>query len=106
MPIFSSRQPTARKKSYFKKNYLTANICQNYLTSYIILKLLLSNFICRIAIQNSSIIQKVLFSQTNFFHENGNFFRAEVGKKVKNTNKKFIFIPNHHFWMSEGSLFR
>jgi hypothetical protein len=29
----------------------------------------------------------------NFFHENGNFFRA----------KKIIFIPNHHFWMSEGS---
>jgi hypothetical protein len=36
----------------------------------------------------------------NFVHENGNFFRAEVGKKVKN----FILIPNHHFWMSEGSL--
>jgi hypothetical protein len=28
--------------------------------------------------------------------------RVEVGKKVK--NKNFIFIPNHHFWMSEGSL--
>jgi hypothetical protein len=37
----------------------------------------------------------------NFFLEDGNFWRAEVGKKVK--NKKFIFIPNHHFWMSEGS---
>jgi hypothetical protein len=34
------------------------------------------------------------------FHENSNFFKAEVGKKVKNQN----FIPNHHFWMSEGSL--
>jgi hypothetical protein len=28
-----------------------------------------------------------------FFHENGNFFRVEVGKIL-------IFIPNHHFWMS------
>jgi hypothetical protein len=31
-------------------------------------------------------------------HKNGNFFRAEVGKKVK----ILIFIPNHHFWMSGG----
>jgi hypothetical protein len=32
------------------------------------------------------------------------FWGAEVGKKVKNKIIKFIFIPNHHFWMSEGSL--
>jgi hypothetical protein len=61
-PIFLSRQPAACKKAIFQKNYLTANICQNYLTIYIILKLLTSSFICRIAIQNPSIIQKVLFS--------------------------------------------
>jgi hypothetical protein len=56
-----------------RKNYLTANICQNYLTLdiilklYIILKLLPSSFICRIAIQNPSIIQKVLFSPKILF---------------------------------------
>jgi hypothetical protein len=36
------------------------------------------------------------------FHENGNFFRAEVGGRKK--GKKLIFIPNDHFWMSKGSL--
>jgi hypothetical protein len=36
----------------------------------------------------------IKIKKTTIFHENGNFFRAEVGKKVK----------NHHIWMSEGSL--
>jgi hypothetical protein len=58
--IFSSRQPAACKKRYFPKNYLTANICQNYLTLYNILKRLPSSFICGIAIQNPSIIKKVV----------------------------------------------
>jgi hypothetical protein len=29
--------------------------------------------------------------KNNFFHENGNFFRAEVGKKVKNKKIKSDF---------------
>jgi hypothetical protein len=36
-----------------------------------------------------------------FFHGNGNFFYGGGRKKGK---QKIIFIPNHHFWMSEGSL--
>jgi hypothetical protein len=35
-----------------------------------------------------------------FVHENGNFFRVVRGKRKK---IKFYLIPNHHFWMSEGS---
>jgi hypothetical protein len=40
---------------------------------------------------------KIKINKTNFVHENGYFLgrRSEIF---------FIFIPNHHFWMSEGSL--
>jgi hypothetical protein len=43
-------------------------------------------------------IKKKIF----FFHENGNC----LGRKSEKKQKMFIFIPNpnHHFWMSEGSL--
>jgi hypothetical protein len=60
--FFRRDSPQRAKKAIFEKNYLTNNICQNYLTLYIILKLLPSSFICHIAIENPSIIQKVLFS--------------------------------------------
>jgi hypothetical protein len=32
------------------------------------------------------------------------FMKMAIFLRRNKQNKNFIFIPNHHFWMSEGSL--